>query len=88
MARAVLPTRDEAAFLAALQPLAPHLAGVAVAGFGEATGRLARALFELGASRVCAMGDLQRPPLDWRHDGRGVLTPLARCADWETGPSA
>jgi hypothetical protein len=81
----VLPTRDEAAFLADLEPLAPHLAGVAVAGFGEATGPLARALFERGASRVCGMGELQRPPLDWRHNGRGVLTPLARFADWESG---
>jgi hypothetical protein len=26
---------------------------------------------------------MQRPPLAWRHDNRGVLTPLARLADLE-----
>lgn len=31
---------------------------------------------ELGASRLCRMGDLQKPPLSWRHDGRPRLGDL------------
>lgn len=67
----------------ALGPLARHLAGVALAGFGAATDRLARRLAELGASRICRPGELQTPPLAWHHDGLGVLWPLARFADVE-----
>ena len=60
------------------------LAGVAVAGFGEGSSELARELAQRGASRICAPGTLQAPPLDWRHEGRGVLLPLTRFADRET----
>jgi hypothetical protein len=79
----VIPVANPESLLDAIRPLGPHLAAVAIEGFGaEATG-LARALAELGASRVCAPGSLQSPPLDWRHAGRGVLAPLARFTDIE-----
>jgi len=67
----------------ALTPLAPQLAGVALAGFGPRTPALGRALADLGASRICRPGRLQAPPLAWRHDGQGVVTPLVRLADFE-----
>jgi hypothetical protein len=79
----VMPVADAAQLLEALAPLAPHLAAVAVEGFGAETPRLARALAQLGASRVCAPGALQTPPLGWHHDGQGVLGPLARFTDLE-----
>lgn len=69
--------------LEALAPLGPHLAAVGVAGLGPLSGRLELALAELGASRVCPLGALQAPPLDWCHDQLGVLLPLARLADIE-----
>jgi hypothetical protein len=31
-----------------------------------------------GASRICALGEMQRPPLTWLQDGRPVLSPLVR----------
>jgi len=80
----VVPIPDPAQLLDAIRPLAPHLAAVAIEGFGEETAGVARALAQLGASRVCAPGSLQSPPLDWRHAGRGVLAPLARMSDIET----
>ena len=79
----VHPVADEAALLRALLPFRRHLAAVAIAGFGTASDALALALAQRGASRICAPGTLQAPPLDWRHEGRGVLTPLARFADRE-----
>jgi hypothetical protein len=79
----VHPARDAGALVTALRPLGPHLAGVAVAGFGGEGDGLARALAELGASRLCPPGELQSPPLAWRHENRPVLTTLARFTDRE-----
>lgn len=69
--------------LAALAPLGPHLAACGVAGLGGLAGRLEPELAALGASRVCPLGTLQAPPLDWCHDQLGVLLPLAHLADIE-----
>jgi hypothetical protein len=81
----VHPVADATTCREAIRPLGPHLAGVALAGFGAHTGALAQALAALGASRVCAPGQLQSPPLSWRHDNRGVLEPLVRWCDLEVG---
>jgi hypothetical protein len=67
----------------ALGPLGPHLAAVAVDGFGSRTASLARELAIAGASRICRPGRMQSPPLSWHHDGRAVLTPFARLTDVE-----
>lgn len=80
----VLPVPDASGCLDAMAPLGSHLAAVAVEGFGSKTADFARALADLGASRVCAPGRMQSPPLAWRHAGRGVLAPLARFTDVET----
>jgi len=82
----VLPVRNSAELIDALAPLGPHLAAAALAGFEGDTPQLARRLAQLGASRICALGAMQCPPLAWRHDNRGVLTPLARLADLELPP--
>jgi hypothetical protein len=82
----VIPVPDAKQLLGAIEPLGAHLAAVAIEGFGEKTSRLAQALADLGASRVCLPGSLQSPPLDWRHAGRGVLAPLARFTDIEATP--
>jgi hypothetical protein len=63
---------------AVLGPLAAQLAGVAIAGFGPAEPQIAEQLRALGASRVCAPGELQSPPLDWPRDGLPLLASLAR----------
>jgi hypothetical protein len=79
----VVPVAGPGSLLDAIRPLGPHLAAVAIEGFGAEAAGLANALAELGASRVCSPGSLQSPPLDWRHGSRGVLAPLARFADIE-----
>jgi acyl-CoA reductase-like NAD-dependent aldehyde dehydrogenase len=76
----VHPVADASELLRAVRPFGPQLAGVALAGFGSEEPALARALVELGASRLCRPGALQAPPLGWPRDGRGVLAPLARLA--------
>jgi hypothetical protein len=44
---------------------------------------LAIQLARWGASRVCPLGQMQNPPLTWRHDGRPALGDLVRWTDWE-----
>jgi len=46
---------------------------------------LATELARWGASRVCPLGQMQNPPLAWRHDGRPALGDLVAWTDWELG---
>jgi hypothetical protein len=46
---------------------------------------LALELARWGVSRVCPLGQMQNPPLTWRHDGRPALGDLVRWTDWEYG---
>jgi hypothetical protein len=66
----VHPVRDLGALEAALAPYARHLAAIGCAGVALPSA--------YGASRRCAVGTMQAPPLDWRQDGIGVLVPLIR----------
>ena len=36
-----------------------------------------------GVSRICPLGQMQDPPLAWRHDGRPCLGELVTWSDWE-----
>jgi hypothetical protein len=44
---------------------------------------LVLALARWGAARICPLGQMQNPPLAWRHDGRPALADLVRWTDWE-----
>ena len=44
---------------------------------------LATDLGRWGAARVCPLGQMQEPPLAWRHDGRPALGDLVTWTDWE-----
>lgn len=44
---------------------------------------LATELARWGATRVCPLGQMQNPPLTWRHDGRPTLADLVRWTDYE-----
>ena len=84
----VHPARDAAACAAALRPHRRQLAALAAAGFGAETSRVARLLAGVGASRICAPGQLQAPPLAWPRDNRSVLHPLLRWCDFEVREGA
>ncbi|MBI4662671.1 MAG: hypothetical protein HY735_27985 [Verrucomicrobia bacterium] len=50
----------------------------------EGRGRtIAAELARWGASRICPIGRMQKPPLTWRHDGRPSLAELVTWTDWE-----
>jgi len=44
---------------------------------------IVRELAHWGVSRVCPPGQMQNPPLAWRHDGRPSLADLVTWTDWE-----
>jgi len=44
---------------------------------------LAAQLARWGVTRVCPLGQMQNPPLTWRHDGRPALGDLVTWTDWE-----
>ena len=46
-------------------------------------GEVATQLARWGATRVCPLGQMQNPPLTWRHDGRPALADLVTWTDWE-----
>ncbi len=70
------PVTDAAALIEGIRPLGAKLAGVALAGFAADTLRLEAALRGAGATRTCAPGSLQAPPLAWHRDGLPVLRRL------------
>lgn len=55
---------------------------VGLAG-GERAAELALQLARWGVTRVCPVGQMQNPPLSWRHDGRPSLGDLVRWTDLE-----
>lgn len=56
---------------------------VGVAAPEENTHELALQLARWGVTRICPLGQMQNPPLAWRHDGRPALGDLVTWADLE-----
>jgi hypothetical protein len=57
---------------------------VGLAAAGERESELATQLARWGVTRLCHIGQMQRPPLTWRHDGRPALADLVTWSGWET----
>jgi hypothetical protein len=56
---------------------------VALAAMGTRAQELAIELARWGVTRLCPVGQMQDPPLPWRHDGRPGLGDLVTWTDWE-----
>jgi hypothetical protein len=56
---------------------------VGIAAAADQAQQLAAELAQWGVSRVCPLGQMQNPPLTWRHDGRPALADLVKWADYE-----
>ncbi len=57
---------------------------VGIAAPGQKAQELAAQLSRWGATRICPLGQMQNPPLTWRHDGRPALADLVTWTDWES----
>jgi hypothetical protein len=56
---------------------------VGIAASEEKSRDLASQLAAWGVTRVCPLGQMQNPPLTWRHDGRPALGNLVTWVDFE-----
>ena len=79
----VKPVPEVAAALAGLDEVQGKVSTVGIAAPSEKLQELAQRFARWGATRICPLGQMQNPPLTWRHDGRPVLGDLVTWTDWE-----
>ncbi len=63
--------------------LAAHRTHLSTCGIWPANAGNRDLASALGFTRICAIGKMQQPPIDWHHDGQQVLAPLVRWVDFE-----
>jgi hypothetical protein len=80
----VKPVTDLTTALQGADEVCGKVSTVGVAAPEEKTNEIATQLARWGASRVCPLGQMQNPPLTWRHDGRPPLGDLITWTDLET----
>ena len=79
----VKSVKDLAEALQAADSVREKVSTVGIAAPEDQVQELATQLARWGAARVCPLGQMQNPPLAWRHDGRPALSDLLRWTDWE-----
>ncbi len=74
---------DLAMALQGAEPVREQVSTVGIACAAHEAADVAQRLARWGALRVCPLGEMQNPPLAWRHDGRPALGDLLTWCDWE-----
>lgn len=77
--------RDLESALRHAEAVRESISTIGLAAPAEQLEELASLAAKWGATRVCRLGQMQNPPLMWRHDGRPALGDLAVWTDWERG---
>jgi hypothetical protein len=79
----VKPVAEAAAVFPGVDEIAGKVSTVGLAASPEKTKALARQFADWGATRICPLGQMQNPPLMWRHDGRPALGDLIEWTDFD-----
>jgi len=79
----VKPVPDLAAVLPGVDEIHGKVSTVGLAAPPEKLSELAGRFARWGATRICPLGQMQNPPLTWRHDGRPALGDLVTWTDVE-----
>ena len=79
----VKPVLDVNEALRGADAVRDHTSTVGLAAQEHELETLAKQFARWGATRLCPLGQMQNPPLAWRHDGRGLFGDLVRWTDWE-----
>jgi hypothetical protein len=82
----VKPVPDVAAVFKGIDELHGKVSTVGIAAAPDKTPELARQFARWGVTRICPVGQMQNPPLNWRHDGRPALGDLVTWTDLEVEP--
>lgn len=84
----VKPVPDVAAVLQGADAVREKVSTVGLSAPAEKAKELAVQFAHWGATRICPLGQMQNPPLTWRHDGRPALGDLVTWVDFEEPISA
>jgi hypothetical protein len=79
----VKPVPDVAAVLQGVDEVHGKVSTVGIAAPPDKLKELARQFASWGVTRICPLGQMQNPPLTWRHDGRPALGDLVTWTDVE-----
>lgn len=79
----VKPASDLKALLEHADAVRGKVSTVGIAVPDEVIAEYAATLARWGVTRICPLGQMQNPPLTWRHDGRPPLGDLVTWADIE-----
>ncbi len=79
----VKPVPDLATVLQGVDELKGKISTAGIAATPEKLKELAPQLARWGVTRICPAGQMQNPPLTWRHDGRPALGDLITWTDFE-----
>lgn len=79
----VKPVPEVAAVLQGMDEIQGMVSTVGIAAPPEKARELALKFARWGVTRICPLGQMQNPPLSWRHDGRPALGDLVMWADFE-----
>jgi hypothetical protein len=79
----VKPAADLSEVLRRAEAVRGKTSTVGLAASGDRAQELAMQLARWGIPRICRLGEMQKPPLTWRHDGRPALGDLVTWTDWE-----
>jgi hypothetical protein len=79
----VKPAKDLTEALQGADRIRGKVSTVGLAAGPAEAATLATDLARWGVTRICPLGQMQRPALSWRHDGRPALGDLVRWTDWE-----
>jgi hypothetical protein len=79
----VKPVPDLNAVMQGVDEMHGKVSTVGIAASPEKMRELARHFAHWGATRICPLGQMQNPPLTWRHDGRPALGDLITWTDFE-----
>jgi len=79
----VKPVPDVSDVLQGIDSVHGKVSTVGVAAPPEKMKELAVRFARWGATRICPLGQMQNPPLTWRHDGRPVFGDLITWTDFE-----
>jgi hypothetical protein len=79
----VKPVSDVVAVLQGIDAIHGKVSTVGVAAPPEKMQELAQRFARWGATRISPVGQMQNPPLTWRHDGRPALGDLVTWTDLE-----
>lgn len=80
----VKPVPDAAAAITGLDEMHGKVSTAGLAAPPEKMKELARQLARWGATRICPLGQMQNPPMTWRHDGRPALGELLAWTGFES----